>query len=157
GDRELGEGETVELPLRRERLVVQKEPLAAEDVVISKKLQVRNDQVEGTVREEQLAVDDPLGVAEIQPEAPYCPLPAREGPVPAKSAPAAVAPSPLGYYRPEGPVPAALDGEGLTTAPADVVATMPADTVHEEQDNEPTERLLRPSRYQTHMYDPEPH
>jgi uncharacterized protein (TIGR02271 family) len=124
--RVLQEGETFEIVLMRERVVVHREPVAYEAVNIRREVVERMERVEGTVRREQLAVDDPLGaVASIGGGADDW----REG-----TQPNSTAPAPIGY-RP-GPRAAAgrADAAGL--------------------DAQPTEPFERPRA--AGMYDPEP-
>ena len=57
GDRELREGESIELAVLRERVHVTKDVIVSEDVIIRKESFVRTEQVEETVRKEDIVVD----------------------------------------------------------------------------------------------------
>lgn len=61
GDRELKDGETVELTVLRERAVVTKEQVVHEEVRVRKEQVRRNEHVQDTVRREELMVDDAGG------------------------------------------------------------------------------------------------
>jgi uncharacterized protein (TIGR02271 family) len=61
GDRELQMGETVDLPLMRERVVVSKKPVIAEEVVVRKQAAQHTEQFREIVRREDLSVNDPTG------------------------------------------------------------------------------------------------
>lgn len=60
-DTELGVGETIEVPLTRERVVINKEPVVVEEIAVRKEAIEREEQVQETVRREELAVEDPTG------------------------------------------------------------------------------------------------
>jgi len=59
GDRDLHEGETIEVPLMRERVIITKEPVVTDEIVIRKELFRRVETVQETLRTEELVVDDP--------------------------------------------------------------------------------------------------
>ena len=61
GDRELKEGETVEITLRLERAAATREQVVHEEVRIRKEQVQRTEQVQDTVRREELVVNDPTG------------------------------------------------------------------------------------------------
>lgn len=64
GDRELQEGETMEVTIMRERIVVNKESVVSEEIRVRKETVERTEQVRETLREEQLTVNDPDGLVE---------------------------------------------------------------------------------------------
>ena len=57
GDRELREGETIEVLLSAERITVSKEVVAREDVLVHTAVVERDEQIQETVRREELVVD----------------------------------------------------------------------------------------------------
>ena len=59
---DLKEGETVEVPVMKERVEVTKQPVVAEEVAIRKEVVERNEQAQETLRKEELKVDDKNGV-----------------------------------------------------------------------------------------------
>ncbi len=61
GDRELEDGETVELTILLERVVVTKEQVVHEEIRVRKEQVQRVEQIEDTVREEELVIDDAGG------------------------------------------------------------------------------------------------
>lgn len=61
GDRALGDGETVELTLYKERAVASTEVVVAEDITVRKEMVERSERIEETVRREELVVDGPRG------------------------------------------------------------------------------------------------
>jgi len=61
GDRELAAGETLQLTLYEERVTANKEVVVAEDVTVRTAEVQHTEQLQGTVRKEQLVVDDPQG------------------------------------------------------------------------------------------------
>ena len=61
GDQELAAGETLQLTLYEERATANKEVVVAEDVTVRTVEVQHTEQLQGTVRKEQLVVDDPQG------------------------------------------------------------------------------------------------
>ena len=61
GDQELAAGETLQLTLYEERATAHKEVVVAEDVTVRTAEVQHTEQLQGTVRKEQLVVDDPQG------------------------------------------------------------------------------------------------
>ena len=59
---DLREGETIEVPVMMERITVEKEPVVTEVVVVRTEATERQEQVQETVRREELAVDDQSGL-----------------------------------------------------------------------------------------------
>jgi uncharacterized protein (TIGR02271 family) len=59
--RELGPGESIEIPLRRDRVIVRTEVQVSEDVTIGTRWVEHHETVNATLRHEELAVDDPGG------------------------------------------------------------------------------------------------
>ena len=62
-DAELREGETLEVPVMKERVTVAKEAVVAEEVNVRTEAVERQEQVRETVRKEELAVEDPAHLA----------------------------------------------------------------------------------------------
>jgi uncharacterized protein (TIGR02271 family) len=58
----IGEEQTIEVPLTRERVDVRTETVVAEEVTVRTEAVEHREQVEGTVRTEELVVEDPAGL-----------------------------------------------------------------------------------------------
>ncbi len=74
----IGQDQTIEVPIQRERVNVQKETVPTEEVGLRKETTQRNERVQGTVRKEELDVQDQQGLL----NADGSPAADREGMVP---------------------------------------------------------------------------
>ena len=75
----IGEGQAIEVPVTRERVDVRKETVVAEEVTVRTESVEHREQVEGTVRKEELVVEDPAGlVTGEQPVHPPAPASGEE-------------------------------------------------------------------------------
>jgi len=105
GDRELAPGETIELPLIQERVLVTKEPVVYQAVTVRKEIAERRQELQGTVRREELEITGDRNLVIEQGAAPdQYPAAQPEGPRPAASQPLAGAQTPpaRGGVRPSG-------------------------------------------------------
>ncbi len=99
GDRELAAGESIDILLMSERVIVDKQAVVHEEVHVRKEMVMRTENVQETLRTEHLAVDDPDRLAR---HASATAVTDREGAAPAAGAGFISRPGKVVDYQPSG-------------------------------------------------------